>query len=195
MSELLLNTIIDKLNIESQDIEIIKERVETFSVNTETLKELHTQFNSVEKNIQKILFPEKEVRQLSFDLNRAISILQQPIKNDVVNHHHVPKLVWITTGLFLVLCIVCSAWYITSTKLDNYIAGDTKYRYLKLDNDKTLQRLLFITDSLYNLNPKMRDDVIRIEEDNKERLELQQEADEKQKEADALRLKAVHQRR
>ncbi len=39
----------------------------------------------------------------------------------------------------------------------------------------------------------MRDDVIRIEEDNKERLELQQEADEKQKEADALRLKANHQ--
>lgn len=121
MSELLLNTIIDKLNIESQDIETIKERAETFLVNTETLKGLQTQLNTVEKNIQKMSFPEKEVCQLSFDLSRATSILQQPIKNEVIHHHHVPKLAGITVGLFLILMLICSGWYMTSIKLDNYI--------------------------------------------------------------------------
>ncbi len=192
MSELLLNTIIEKLSMQSMDIDAIRGKIENLPENLNVLKDLHTQLSSVENTIQKISFPEKEVKQLSFDLNRATSILQQPLKSEVAHYHHVPKLSWITAGLFLILCIVCSGWYTTQSELENYIAGDTKYRYLKLDNDKTLQRLLFITDSLYHLNPKMRDDVIRIEEDNKQTMELQQQADEKQKEVDALRVKAGH---
>ena len=195
MSELLLNTIIDKLSMQSMDIDAIKEKIETLPGNLDALKDLQAQLSSVEKNIQKISFPEKEVRQLSFDLDRATSILQQPLKNEVVNHHHVPRLIWLTAGLLVILCIVCSGWYMTYNKLENYIASDTKYRYLKLDTDKVLQRMFFITDSLYNLNPKMRDDVIKIEEENKQTTELQQQADKKQKEVDALRLKAGHQRK
>ncbi len=80
----------------------------------------------------------------------------------------------------------------THVQLENYIAGDTKYRYLKLDTNKGLQKLLFITDTLYFVNPKMREDVIKIEEENQQRTELQQQADEKQKEADALKFKAGH---
>jgi hypothetical protein len=195
MSELLLHTIIDKLNMESQVVETIRERLETLPDNTESLNELNTQLNSIEKTIQKISFPEKEVNQLSFDLNRATSIFQQPLKNEVLHHHHVPKLLWITAGLFLIICLVCSGWYTTHNKLENYIAGDTKYRYLKLDSNKNLQKLLLFTDSLYFFNPQMREDVILIEEENKERSELQEQADEKQKEVDALRLKAKKQKR
>ena len=190
MSELLLNTIIDKLTMQYQDIETIKERIETLPDSVAALKGLQAQLTLIEKNIQKVIFPEKEVRQLSIDLNRATLILQQPLKNEVINHHHVPKLIWIAAGLFLILCLICSGWYMTSSKLETYIAGDTKYRYLKLDTDKVLQKLLLTTDSLYYQHPKMRDDIIEIEEENKQRTELQQEADEKQKEADALKAKA-----
>ncbi len=195
MSELLLNTIIDKLSMQSMDINAIREKVENLPVNLDVIKDLQTQLSLVENTIQKMPFPEKEVKQLSFDLNRVISILQQPVKNEVVNHHHVPKLIYITAGLLLLLCIICSGWYTTHDKLQNYIAGDTKYRYLKLDTDRTLQGLLFFTDSFYNIHPKMRDDVIATEKENEERTELQQQADEKQKEADALRLKAEQKRK
>ncbi len=191
MSELLLNTIIDKLNMESQVMGTIRERVETLQDNTESLNGLQTQLTSIDNNIKKIVFPEKEVRQLSFDLNRATSILQQPVKNEVVHQHHIPKLLWITAGLFLILCLVCSGWYTTHDKLQNYIANDTKYRYLKLDEDKVLHKILLMTDSIYDLDPKMRDDVIRTENENVARAELQKQAGEKQKEADALRQKAV----
>ncbi len=47
---------------------------------------------------------------------------------------------------------------------------------------------------MYYSNPKMRVEVINIEEENKERKELQQQADKKQKEADALRWKPKHQK-
>ena len=192
MSELLLNTIVEKLSMQSMDVDAIRERIENLPANLDVIKDLQAQLTSVEKTIQKISFPEKELKQLAFDLNRAILILQQPVKKEVVHHHHVPNLVWVTAGLFLILCIVCSGWYTTHDKLENYIAGDTKYRYLKLDTEKTLQKILLFTDSLYFQNPKMRDDIIEIEEENKQRTELQQEADEKQKEADALKVKASH---
>ena len=122
MSELLLNTIIDKLNMESQVMGTIRERVEALQDNTESLNGLQTQLTSIDNNIKKIALPEKEVKQLSFDLNRATSILQQPVKNEVVHQHHIPKLLWITASLFLILCLVCSGWYTTHDKLQNYIA-------------------------------------------------------------------------
>ena len=195
MSELLLNTIIDKLNMESQVMGIIRERVEALPDNGEALKGLQTQLTSIDNNIKKIAFPEKEVRQLSFDLNRATSILQQPVKNEVVHQHHIPKLLWITAGLFLMLCLVCSGWYSTHDQLQNYIASDTKYRYLKLDDNTALHKILLMTDSVYDLDPKMRDDVIRTEQENVARAELQEKAEVKQKEANTLRQKAVKRKR
>ncbi len=190
MSELLLNTIIEKLSMQSMDVDAIRDKTESLQENLNVLKDLQSQLKSVEKTIQKISFPEKEVKQLSFDLNRTTLILQQPLKNEVIHHHHVPKLVGITATMFLLLCIVCSGWYAAHDKLQNYIANDTKFRYLKLDTDHVLQKLLLMTDSLYIQNPKMRADVISMEELNNKRIELHLQADEKQKEADELKAKA-----
>ncbi len=47
MSELLLNTIIDKLSMQSMDIDAIKEKIETVSGNLEVLKDLRIQLSSV----------------------------------------------------------------------------------------------------------------------------------------------------
>lgn len=118
--------------MQSINVDAIQEKIECLPENLNALKDLHTQLSSVENIIQKISIPEKEVKELSLDLNRLTSILKQPVKNEVINHHHVPKLVWITASLFVIVCIVCSGWYATHDNLQNYIAGDTKYRYLKL---------------------------------------------------------------
>jgi hypothetical protein len=192
MSDLLLNTIIDRLNSQAQTIDRLKENVENLPDKFEKLNDIARQTNSIQDNIQKISFPEKELRQLSLSLNQAITIFQRPQKNEVVNHHHVPKLIWITAGLFIVLCLVCSGWYMTSDKLENFVANDTKYRYLKLNSNPALQKLLSITDSMYHLIPGMRDSVVAIEEEKMQSMELQKQAEEKEKEADALRYKANH---
>jgi hypothetical protein len=165
MSDLLLNTIIDKLNSQAQTIDRLKENVESLPDKFEKVNDIAKQINSVKDNIQKMSFPEKEIHQLSLGLNQAITIFQRPQKNEVVNHHHVPKLIWITAGLFIVLCLVCSGWYVTNDKLENFVANDTKYRYLKLNSNPALQKLLSITDSMYDLIPGMRDSVMAIEEE------------------------------
>ncbi len=70
------------------------------------------------------------------------------------------------------------------------MAKDTKYRYLKLINNRNLQVVLNLTDSLYLSHNDMRDSVIQTEEKNEQKLKLLHEAIEKQKEADELRRKA-----
>ena len=112
------------------------------------------------------------------------------MKQKVVHHHHIPKLIWIAASLFLLLFFACSGWYNVTSRLNAYVANDTKYRYLKLNNNRNLQVLLNITDSLYLSEYNMRDSVIETEEKNEQKLKLLQEATEKQKEADELRKKA-----
>ncbi|OQP58844.1 hypothetical protein A3860_39230 [Niastella vici] len=70
------------------------------------------------------------------------------MENKVIHHHHVPKIVWVSAILFVVLCLVCSGWYSTVQKLDQYQTNDLKYRYLKLKANPALHRILVLTDSL-----------------------------------------------
>lgn len=62
----------------------------------------------------------------------------------------------------------------TASKLDEYEASDTKYRYLKLYNNDFLRQLLFTTDSLYRIDKGLRDSVEYREEAIRQRIELLQ---------------------
>ena len=92
--------------------------------------------------------PEKfwEVEELTACLHTSILVYNELVKNKILHHHHVPKLICITAGLSIVVTLVCAGWYSTSNKLDEYIANDTKYRQLRLDTAyKGLQSYLDMT--------------------------------------------------
>lgn len=105
--------------------------------------------------------------------------------------HHVPNIIWIAAGLFIVLSLVCSGWYSTSQKLDSYIANDTKYRQLRLDTaQRSLQHYLEQVDSLYDVWPGMRKAILKAEEKKRESFERLQKAERLKKEAEELEMKA-----
>ena len=61
--------------------------------------------------------------------------------------------------------------------MDGYIANDTKYRELRLDTaNRGLQSYLDFTDSLYNVNPVLRNIVFHKEENNRINYEKLQRA-------------------
>lgn len=132
-------------------------------------------------------FPQKEMHQLSNKLELGIAIFKQPVKQEIKHHHHASKVLWATGVLFLIVCLVCTRWYLTITKLDLYKASDTKYRYLKLEADKGLGKWLRTLDTLERKDPKMRDKVIATEEENQRKLETLQRAIEMEKEARELK--------
>jgi len=111
------------------------------------------------------------------------------VKQEIIHHYHITKAIWIAAALFLIVCILSTALYITADKLKLYKANDTKYRYLKLEANPGFNKWLGIIDSLYIVNPKMRDAVIAKEEQNQRNFEMMQQALNMEKEAKELKQK------
>jgi hypothetical protein len=138
-----------------------------------------------------ISIPEKKLRELAVMLDTTILFLKSPIPQKVIHQHHVPKLVWITAGLFIILALVCSGWYVTGSKLNSYIANDIKYRLLKLDTGNlVLQHQIHRADSLFVVVPRLNDSVIFKEEEYRKNFELLQKARRMKVEADQLNREA-----
>ncbi|MEP6748323.1 MAG: hypothetical protein ABJB86_11400 [Bacteroidota bacterium] len=136
---------------------------------TTKVDELHDAFSSS--------FSIDKLDELTKRLEESIHFLKLPLQNKVVHQQHVPKIIWIAAGLFIVLALVCSGWYNTYNKLDASIANDSKYRYLKLDTaNRKLQLYMFMLDSLYAANINFRSKVIYSEEQNLKNLDLLQKA-------------------
>ena len=179
--------------VEGQDKKIaaIEEKMKDIPANTELL---HKVLNSVERmrsdTKEAALLPDK-LLQLSNWLELVTDLLKKPAVNKVVHHHHIPKLIWISVGLFITLCLVCSGWYVTSTKLDSFVASDTKYRQLRLDTaHKSVQLYLDQLDSLYYVHPDLREKVLETEEEYRLNCERLQKAERFKKEAENLEMAA-----
>lgn len=138
-----------------------------------------------------IHLPEQSNLHLRLDrtLRDTITALSRPqVQN---HHHHFPKVAWAMVGLFLMLCFVSTGWYLTASRLGDFRDNDTKYRYLQLIDNKQVVHLLHFTDSLQRAQPDFfRDSVLSKEEEKRRRLEMLDEANRKEAEAEQLRQRA-----
>src|SRR3990170_8086584 len=173
MSDILLSTVVDKVNAQEKKIAEMQGTLKNVPGHAEEIRQIKKEVVDLKTTVKDISFPTKEMRELSTKLTESISLLRQPVTNKVLHHHYVPKSIWIAAVLFIGLAVVCSGWYMTINSLSKYKANDTKYRFLKLNNNKSLQQLLFITDSLYRIDPRMRDSVLWRGQGLQEQLGLQ----------------------
>jgi hypothetical protein len=165
--------------VEGQDKKIaaIEEKMKDIPANTELLHKLWDSVEALRSDLREgSLLPEK-IGHFSNRLELATNLLKQPAIKKVIHHHYIPKLIWISVGLFIAFCMVCSGWYITSTKLDGFVASDTKYRQLRLDTaHKNLQLYLDQLDSLYKVQTDLRGKVLETEEEYRLNFERLQKA-------------------
>lgn len=189
MNEILIGSVIDKVDAQERKIDELKEKVERIPDENKILNEIKAELERLRTDISKISFPEKEIQQLSARLTTNTAVLQHPIEQKIVHRHHVPKIISIAAVLFLLVCLLSAAWYMTTENLQTYKANDTKYRYLKLEANTSLSKWLGIIDSLNLVDPKMRDAVITKEEQNKRSLEMMQRVAQMKKEAKELKEK------
>jgi hypothetical protein len=86
------------------------------------VRELRSGLQGVRKSAQAQKFPENKIQELSSQLDRVIAKLREPLKH----HHYVPKIMWITVSLFLLVCIATIGWGVTSASLKVYMSNDVK---------------------------------------------------------------------
>lgn len=175
--------------VEGQDKKIaaIEEKIKDIPANTELLHKVLRAVDDLRTDIKEAsLIPDKLI-QFSNRLESTTVLLKYPPVNKVVHHHHIPKLIWISVGLCIALCLVCSGWYVTSTKLDGFVASDTKYRHLRLDTaHNSLQLYLDQLDSAYKAHPDFRKKVLETEEEYQLNFERLQKAERLKTEAKSL---------
>jgi threonyl-tRNA synthetase len=166
-----------KIDLADKKIASLEEKIKNIPDNTVLIQELVSTVETLKDEFKNNQFPVEKVQDLSAKLDKSISLLKQPVKKEILHHHHVPKIILISSVLFIALALVCSGWYLTAGKLDSYIANDTKYRQLRLDTSlKSLQHYLDLVDSLYDARPDMRKIVLETEEKNRENFERLEKA-------------------
>ena len=177
----------NKVEKQEQRIIGLEKKVSFIPDHSKAFQECKTEVLELNTRIARITFPEKEVRELTNILRSSIDQLKQPIVTNVEHHHHFPKIIIITIALIVGLNIAAVGWYFTGRRLNQYIENDTKYRFLKLKKNNSLQQWLFITDSLYKSQPEIRKEVIYQEDSILNRIKRIQEIESRQKQIEELK--------
>lgn len=175
--------------IETQDKKIADmfQQISSIPDNSQDIQHLKTGMNDLKAEIKNARFPVREMQEFSKQLTIGVKLLKEPVTVKTLHHHYIPKLVWITAGLFLALCLVSAGWYMTGQKLGGYIANDTKYRLLRLDTAHyPLQLSLDKADSLYHIDPDLRKFVLETEEQRRVNFERLQKAERLKRDAEEL---------
>src|SRR5579863_6820860 len=141
-SMILMDTVVSKLEQQDQKIKAQEKKMAGLEQQVSTVADPLPDLSAIKTGMQEILlgfknlrFPTETMQEFSKRLAATLDLLRAPVKTNIEHHHHFPKLIWATGGLFLALCIVCSGWFMTCNKLGEYQGGDIKYRSLKLNVD------------------------------------------------------------
>ncbi|MCW3092201.1 MAG: hypothetical protein JWP81_3270 [Ferruginibacter sp.] len=176
-----------KVETHDQKIAAIEEKVKDSNGSAELIGKLLTAVEQLHSDVKSILLPVETIQDFSSRLSSVTALLKSSTLNKVLHHHHVPKLTWISAGLFVAFSLVCSGWFVTSSKLNSFIINDTKYRWLRLDtSQRSLQVYLDRVDSLYSQSPDMREKLIEAEEHYRFNFERLQKAERLKAEAKQL---------
>jgi hypothetical protein len=156
----------EKTQDHNKRIGIVEQEIQKLSILPKDIAEIKDSLNLIKRNSVTALLLNEKSEKLAENLSVAIPLMGKLMENKIQHHHHVPKLFWIAAALFLLLSLVCAGWYVSATREDQHLAGDIKYRELKLMADTTFLRSLWKLDSVYSANP----DSVRVNVEAQETL-------------------------
>src|SRR5882724_9985083 len=114
MTDILTTTLIEKVDAHSKKIEEIEETIKNNPDHTADILQMKKDMTQLKTNVQALGFPTGDMQELSFRLKEAVTLFKQPVTNKVLHHHHVPKVIFIAAGLFLVVCLLSLGWYMNA---------------------------------------------------------------------------------
>ncbi len=179
-SDVLMDSVVSKVQKQEQRIQAQDEKLTRMEENIKAIPDHSKDWEEAKATILELVAVSKgqktlmeKLQDFFRSLDIAVNLLRHPVESKVQHQHHFSKIAWITAGLFLTLCLVCSGWYMTAQTISQHKAGDIKYRQLKLTSDSASLRFLWRLDSLYMADPDKMEKVVTEQEQLKQkRLEL-----------------------
>ena len=152
MNEVLLQTIIEKL--EAMEIALLKQSDPT--KDCESLNVLARLMKSLQSEIMKLSSECRINTNCVTDLSNQINTLRTNYINSEPNQvkhvHHFHKHIWISLSLFIVSLLFAYGWMNCHIEKKQFEANDIKYRFWKANGNTNLLKIIYKTDSLYNLD-------------------------------------------
>lgn len=184
----IIETLAAKLDKQEKSLQDLDEKVKSIPDSSGKIVEIWKEMNGtfIRHSLTK-----EEVVTLTAALSENIRIMKTPRTENLIHHHHLSKVIFIAIALVVVVAVLSMGWYNTADSLKQYKEADTKYRFLKLQDSRSIQQLLITTDSLYYRTPSLRDSVLRQEQLKNDRLEMLRLATEQEQGAKELRRKAA----
>ena len=186
MSEILLQAIVEKL--ESLEISFLKKG------NTGKDEELKAIATSIQSELIKynsaLQANNENINGLSEDI-RALKVNScNPTQNYVKHVHHFHKQVWLSVSLLIISLLLAYGWVNCNNEKKSFEANDMKYRYWKANGNTNLLKIIYYTDSIYNLDKEnFKNAVIRAEHQIAEQEKMHQLAGEKENQPKKIRIK------
>lgn len=148
MSEILLQAIVEKL--ESLEIALLKKDSGGKD------EELKAVARSIPPELIKIISTlnanNEKINSLSEDIHALRVNSGNPVQNQVKHDHHFHMQVWLSVSSFIISLLLAYGWVNCSNEKKSFEANDMKYRYWKANGNASLLRIIYYTDSLYNLD-------------------------------------------
>jgi hypothetical protein len=152
MNEVLLQTIVEKL--EALEIALLKQ--DKASKDEESSNELAMAVKSVQSELMKFNSERRKnddcVKELSKELNTLRPNPVNPKQNPVKHIHHFHKHIWISITLFIISLLLAYGWTNCHSEKKVFEDNDIKYRFWKANGNTSLLKIIYRTDSLYNLD-------------------------------------------
>jgi len=181
MSEVLLQTIVEKL--EALEIALLKQ---SQPAKDGELKALAAVIKSVQSELMELSSECKTNTDCVTNLSNKINTLRLNFADPEQTHfkhiHHFHKHIWISLTLFIISFLLTYGWMNCHFEKKQFEANDIKYRFWKANGNASLLKIIYQTDSIYNLG---KDDftnkVLRNEHQIAEQEKMHQLAGEKKK--------------
>lgn len=191
MSEILLQTLVEKFGEYQKQLEGLQKSVEQIPDNSPILEQINHRMDQIEAKVEgipgRISIPEQKLETLEFELMRNTDQLRQPLKQEVLHHHHLSKPVWACLAMGSIVMVMTAFLTLAWAQARQHRDADIKYRYTKLFAGPGALEYLNYVDSLYLSNPdQMRKKVTQEEDRRQEEFEKQQRLKEKKEEVKEL---------
>lgn len=113
MNEILINSVIEKLNAQEITIKEMQEIVQKVAGHPDEIEIIQKEQVRLGTILKSISFPTKEMSDLSIKLTSVYDQLKKPIETKVENrhHHHFPKVIWFSIFLIICLAIAFTGWF------------------------------------------------------------------------------------
>lgn len=168
MDEYFKDTMIAKTDQHDNRLSDLESKIVTASEMKEDLEQSRKVLAETKELLTSLPISRLQILTIALETNTKAH--QQP--QEIKHHHHLHWVAYVAGGLFLLLCLFAAGWYMTAGKLDDFVANDTKYRYLKLSNSIEAKKMIHEADSIFRSNDDLRDWVLIQEENRSRQVEL-----------------------